>query len=150
MVAADMGSTAVLTVTATNTGTYADVDPLDNDTITASVGSVNKTGTNGGTWSWSFNTTDGPTQSQTVTITVNDGNGGIATTSFTLTVDNVAPTATFNAPASVDEGSDISLSLSSPVDPSSVDTTAGFSYAFDCGSGYGAFGPGNAATCPTN
>ena len=103
------------------------------------VGAVTKTGTNNGTWTGPLGTTDGPAQSQTVTITANDGNGGTATTTFALTVNNVAPTATFNAPASVNEGSPIGLSLTSPSDPSSCDTTAGFTYAFDCGSGYGAF-----------
>ena len=84
--------------TAANSGTYTDANGGDNVTISASVGTVTKTGTNTGTWSWSFVTTDGPAQSQTVTITANDGNGGIATTTFALIVNNVAPTATFNAP----------------------------------------------------
>src|SRR3989442_33587 len=78
--------------TASNTGTYSDPNTGDNVTITASVGTVTKTGTNSGTWSWSFSTTDGPTQSQTVTITANDGQGGVANTTFSLTVNNVAPT----------------------------------------------------------
>ena len=34
----------------------------------------------------------------------------------TVNVDNVAPTADFNAPASIDEGSNIVLSLTNPVD----------------------------------
>ena len=62
-----------------------------------------------------------------------------------MTINNVAPTATFNAPASVNEGSPIGLSLTSPSDPSSVDTTAGFTYAFDCGSGFGAFSAASTA-----
>jgi len=68
-----------------------------------------------------------------------------------VTVDNVAPTATFNAPSPVDEGSPISLSLTSPSDASPADTTAGFEYAFDCGdgSGFGAFGASNSASCST-
>src|SRR4029079_2167496 len=137
--------------TATNTGTYSDADAGDNVLITASVGTVTKTGTNSGTWSWSFGTTDGPAQSQTVTITANDGNGHIVTTTFGLTVNNVAPTATFNAPASVNEGSNISLSLTKPSDPSRADPAAGFQYAFDCGtgSGYGAFSATSTASCPT-
>src|SRR4029078_4550083 len=62
-----------------------------------------------------------------------------------------APTATFNAPASVNEGSAISLSLTSPLDPSPTDTTAGFQDAFDCGDGggYGAYSATSTASCPT-
>ena len=79
--------------TASNSGTYSDVDG-DNVGISASVGTVTKTGVDNGTWSWSFNTTDGPAQSQTVTITANDGHGGMDTTTFALTVNNVKPTIT--------------------------------------------------------
>src|SRR5439155_4308608 len=66
-------------------------------------------------------------------------------------VNNVAPSASFNAPASVNEGSAIALSLTGVSDPSSGDTLAGFSYAFDCGSGsgYGAWSPTASASCPT-
>src|SRR5438093_3182827 len=137
--------------TAANTGTYADTTSGDSVAITASVGTATKTGTSSGTWSWSFLTNDGPVQSQTVTITATDSFGATATTTFALTVANVAPTATFNAPASVNEGSAIALSLTAAGDPSSSDTTAGFQYAFDCGegSGYGVFGSSNSASCPT-
>src|SRR5262249_16646366 len=63
-VAANNGSVTVNEgQTATNTVTYSDVNSGDNVTITASVGSVTKIGTNSGTWSWSFGTTDGPAQS---------------------------------------------------------------------------------------
>src|ERR671939_1392004 len=109
-VAADNASRTVSEgATATNTGTYSDPDSGDNVAITASVGTVTKTGTNSGTWSWSFGTTDGPDQSQTVTITANDGNGGVATTTFSLTVNNVAPTVTFAVgnDTSVNEGTTV-------------------------------------------
>lgn len=131
---------------AANTGTYA--DPGD-DTVTlgASVGTVTDAG--GGAWTWSFATTDGPAQDQTVTITATDSDSAAGTATFTLTVNNVAPTATFNAPASVAEGSAINPSLTAPSDPSSVDTTAGFQYAFDCGAGYGAWSSISTAACPT-
>ena len=124
--------------TATNTGTWSDTNSGDTVTLSASVGTVTKFGTNAaGTWSWSYLTTDGPAQSQTVTITANDGNGGVTSATFSLTVNNVAPTATFNFPASVNEGSLITLTLTAPFDPSSVDTAAGFTYQYDFGSGYG-------------
>ncbi len=61
----------------------------------------------------------------------------------------MAPTATFNAPGSVSEGSSIALSLTGATDVSSADVAAGFTYAFDCGSGYGAFGASASTTCPT-
>ncbi len=77
--------------TASNSGSWSDIDASDVVTLSASVGTVTKNAD--GTWNWSFNTNDGPDQSQTVTITANDGNGGIATTTFALTVNNVAPDA---------------------------------------------------------
>lgn len=77
--------------TASNTGSVSDPDG-DAVTLSASVGTVTNNGD--GTWSWSFDTTDGPAESQTVTIDADDGNGGTAQTSFTLTVQNVAPVIT--------------------------------------------------------
>jgi YVTN family beta-propeller protein len=74
--------------TATNTGTVSDPDG-DDVTLTASVGTVTNNGD--GTWSWSFPTTDGPANSQEVTITGDDGNGGTDEVTFSLTVNNVAP-----------------------------------------------------------
>jgi hypothetical protein len=77
--------------TAQNTGTVSDPDG-DAVALSASVGAV--TNNSDGTWSWSFGTSDGPSESQAVTIDADDGNGGTAQTSFTLTVDNVAPIVT--------------------------------------------------------
>ena len=67
-----------------------------------------------------------------------------------VTVASVAPSATFNAPVTVNEGSPIEFSLTSPSDPSSADTTAGFTYAFDCGTGFGSYGATSSMSCPTN
>ena len=56
-----------------------------------------------------------------------------------MNVTNAKPTGTFNSPASGQAGVPFTLSITSPSDPSAADTAAGFTYAFDCGSGYGAF-----------
>jgi len=90
-----------------------------------------------------------------VTLTVRDHDAGEGSDALTLTVNNVAPTATAlttNSP--VAEGSNITLALAGPTDVSSVDR-ASLHFAFDCGSGYGAAtnyaaaGTANAASCPT-
>jgi hypothetical protein len=133
--------------TAYNDGMVTDAEG-DTVALTASAGTVTNNGD--GTWSWSFQADDGPADSQTVWIYADDSNGGTAEISFDLTVNNVAPTATFNVPASVDEGSDFSLSLTAAYDPSTADMSS-LQYAFDCGdgSGYGSYGPSNTASCPT-
>src|SRR5207245_2309313 len=81
---------------------------------------------------------------------IRDKDGGVSEYTKTVTVNNIAPTANFVTPASVDEGSSIALSLTGASDPSSVDTAAGFSYAFDCGdgSGYSPFSGLASASCP--
>jgi hypothetical protein len=84
--------------------------------------------------------------SYVATVTVDDGDGGIVSSSRTITVSNVAPTGTFNAPTSVNEGNAIVLSITDPFDPSDTDTTVGFEYAFDFGSGFGAFSTSNSAS----
>ena len=88
----------------------------------------------------------------TVTLTADDGIYGPVSSAAVLTVNNVAPSGTFNAPTEVNEGDDILLSLTGPFDPSSADTSAGFQYAFDCGDGGGfsSFGAANSMVCPTN
>ncbi len=73
---------------ATNTITYTDAG-IDNLTLTASVGTITDNGD--GTWSWNYNATDGPDESQTVTITATDSDGDFTTTTFELTVNNLAP-----------------------------------------------------------
>jgi uncharacterized delta-60 repeat protein/uncharacterized repeat protein (TIGR01451 family) len=76
---------------ATNSGTFADVG-ADVVTVTVSIGTINQTGTQNGTWSWSFSASNGPAQTQTVTITATDSDGGQSATSFDLVVNNIAPT----------------------------------------------------------
>ena len=92
---------------------------------------------------------DGP-GARTIKVQVTDSGGLSAVASTAVNIENVAPTATFNAPASVFAGSPFTISLTGPNDPSSADITAGFTYAFDCGSGYGPFGASSTASCPTS
>lgn len=101
--ATNPSSTANEGQTASNDGTFSDADGNATVTLSASVGSVTKN--LNGTWSWSFNTSDGPDQSQTVTITADDGTE-TATTTFSLTVNNVAPTVNLQSGSfsSVQEG----------------------------------------------
>jgi len=89
---------------AANTGSFSDPG-ADIVTISASIGTVSQVGTQNGTWNWSYDSTDGPDNSATVTITATDSDGAVNTTTFDLTVVNVAPTvAVDNDPVTVNEG----------------------------------------------
>src|SRR5919198_5006508 len=102
---------------AANTGTWSDADAGDNVTLSASIGTVTKSGTNAsGTWNWSYTPADGPA-SPTVTITADDGKGGTASTSFSLTVNNVAPAVTPAANQTATEGTSKSFNVGSFSDP---------------------------------
>ena len=90
---------------------------------------------------------DGPA-TRTVRVQVGDGEYTAVDTA-TVDVTNVAPTATFNAPASVFAGFPIALSLTNATDAAPADRP-GLTYAFDCGSGYGAFSASSTASCPTD
>ena len=88
--------------TATNSGTYDDTFDDDlNETVSfsASEGTLTKTGTESGTWSWSRSNAQNP-GSRTVTITATDSTGRSSSTSFTLNVNNIAPSATLTSPSS--------------------------------------------------
>jgi Big-like domain-containing protein len=88
---------------------------------------------------------------QNIAVRVTDLGGLTGTKATQVTIDNVPPTATFGAPSSAAAGFAFALSLTSPNDPSTADTAAGFTYAFDCGdgSGYSAFGSTSTSSCPT-
>jgi PKD repeat protein/N-acetylneuraminic acid mutarotase len=112
------------------------------------------------TYTWDFGDGSAPASGATashtyaddgtyaVTLTVSDGHLMNSATT-TASVLNVAPTATFNHPGTTKEGSKFTISLTNPLDPSPVDQAAGFTYAFDCGSGYGAFATSISVSCPT-
>jgi predicted extracellular nuclease len=101
----------------------------------------------GATASFSAATIDGPA-ARTVRVQVTDGEY-TAVDSATVNVTNVPPTATFNAPASSFAGFPFTLSLTGATDAAPADRP-GLTYAFDCGSGYGAFSSANTASCPTD
>ena len=90
---------------------------------------------------------DGPA-TRTIQVRVSDGDRETVDAA-TVNVTNVAPTATFDAPASAFAGFPFTLSLTNATDAAPADRP-GLTYAFDCGSGYGAFGTSTTASCPTD
>ncbi len=68
--------------------------------------------------------------SYTVWGRIFDKDNGSTDYSTTVVVDNVAPTASIGNSGPIGEGSPATVTLSSPSDPSSVDTSAGFHYSF--------------------
>jgi PKD domain len=114
--------------TATNTGTYSDPDG-DNVALSASAGTLTKSGTTSGTWSWSLLGAD-EAPAQMVTITANDGHGGTSSVTFTVAFTPVPPTVTIvGAPSSGPEGTGITLSAKA-TSPSAADQAVGFSYSW--------------------
>jgi hypothetical protein len=93
--------------------------------------------------------------SRTVRARLRDKDGGISSYGRSVTIQNVAPTATFNSPLAVDEGSPINLSLSAIQEPSFADQQAGLQKTFKCGSSaatptYGSFGASSSTACTTS
>ena len=85
----------------------------------------------------------------TLTLEVKDGAGGhTVTDNADLTVTNVAPTATINAPSPVNPGQNFTVTLNGGTDLGTNDIPA-LQYAFDCGdgAGYNAFGAANSRSC---
>jgi PKD repeat protein len=86
----------------------------------------------------------------TVSLTVTDANNARSAASTTgADVSNVAPLASFNVPASTNEGSNFTISLTNPIDAAGDLPT--LAYAFDCGngSGFSVFSGVNSRLCPT-
>ena len=88
----------------------------------------------------SFSADDGPS-SPVVKVRVTDDAGLTSTAQATVTVANVAPTVTALAanPLNGLVGQGVTFA-GIATDPSTADTNAGFSWAFDTGDGFGAFG----------
>ncbi len=90
---------------------------------------------------------DGPA-SRTIRVRVGDGEFSTID-SATVNVTNVAPTATFNAPAGALAGFPFTLTLTNATDAAPADRP-GLTYAFDCGSGYAPYSASSTAACPTD
>jgi hypothetical protein len=82
----------------------------------------------------------------TLEVTDSDGLSDAATASVTVT--SVKPKATFVAPGTAPRNTAFVISLTSPTDPSPEDTEAGFTYRFDCGSGFAAWTSSTSRQCP--
>jgi hypothetical protein len=128
-------------------GTFFDPDISSPPTLSVPSNTQGQFTDNGdGTWSWKLNTND-DVDKASLTVTATDSHGATTTDTFIYRADNVTPEATFNPPT-VDEGHDVSLSLSDPSDPGREDT---FTYAFACdGDGYTDFRRSNNFNCSTN
>src|SRR5258708_4939829 len=141
-VAADSPTVSVPEGTApAMTGTFADPDG-DTVALTATAGTITRTGTSSGTWSWTQPASDEPA-SQAVTIKADDGHGLVATAPFTAVTKGVKPTVTISrattglsasslspSPSfSSPEGTPATLNDSSP-SPSAPDNAAGFTYSW--------------------
>ncbi|HKB36827.1 MAG TPA: PKD domain-containing protein, partial [Gemmataceae bacterium] len=125
-------------------------DPSSTDTAAGFTyaWNVTKNGVDCASWSaadFSFTPDDNATY--VVTLTATDKDGGAGTTSTTITVDNVAPTATITgAPASAHSPESTAIRLGSSVtDPSSADTGTGFTYAWSVTKNGVAYASGTAA-----
>lgn len=95
---------------------------------------------------------DGPGSSP-VSASAVDSDGAVSNTaSRTVSVQNVDPTATLNAPVSVNEGGTATVGFANQQD-SETDTNVGFHYAFNCNGGsldgatYANSGTANSTTC---
>src|SRR5215217_420254 len=125
-------------------GVFAD---QDNDTLTFTVDSGVGTVAPGATYgSWTWNYTPDDNGSGTVVVKADDGKGGTVTDSFNWTAANVNPTATITGvPPSPTEGTQVSLG-STVTDPSSVDTTAGFTKSWSVTKNGNAYASGSGAS----
>ena len=69
----------------------------------------------------------------TVTVSVTDKDSDTGSATFKVNVSNANPTADLGNDSPISEGGSATVSFTTPSDPSSADTSAGFHYAFACG-----------------
>ena len=105
----------------TNTGTFNDPGGRETMTLSASVGTITRDDA-AGTWSWSHTPADDTNAPSTVTITATNVDGDSASTTFSLTVNNLLPTITnFSYPTMVQVNTVVVLRAGG-TDPSPNDT----------------------------
>lgn len=140
------GATVALTATGIGlNGSFDNCDPTGNnltytwsfgDGLATQVGrTVNKLFIDNGTFNG--------------TLAVTDAAGNVRTVPVVAQIANVTPTATFTADtvSGGRTGLTTTLALTSPSDVSVPDRNAGFTYAFDCGNGYGPFSGASSRVC---
>jgi PKD repeat protein len=146
------GSTTVsYIVAALPTATFGGPSSVNEGTSTAKVTFTSSTGGSGGyTYSYDFNNDgnfeitgsstasatipesyvdDGPS-TRVVHGRITDSLGGYTDYTTSITVTNVAPTATFSNTGPVNIGTAVTVKFTNPSDPSTADTNAGFHYSF--------------------
>ncbi len=138
-------NSSALTVTEgsapSNGGPCSDTDG-DSVTLSASAGAVSACAN--GTWSWTEPAQDeGPVQ--TVSITADDGHGLTSTTSFTVAVTAVGPTARFvSDPITVPEGTVVPFT-GGATSPDAADNAAGFTYQWTVSNNNATYATGTGA-----
>jgi hypothetical protein len=115
----------------TTGGSFDDLDGTSPQ-VTQSDGRGDISDEGNGNWSWSLTPADEGRGD--VTVQAYDGQHRTSD-SFSWRALNVAPTADITNTGPIDEGSTATISLTNVFDPSSVDTAAGFQYAFNCDGG---------------
>jgi hypothetical protein len=112
------------------TGTFTDPGPLDTQTVQWSVVAENGQQIAGGTGAtFEFVTADNGNYA--VTFTVTDSDGGVGSRTVNVFAVNTPPTGPIlGLPAQGRVGAPLNLSVS-PVDPSPIDTAAGFGYRWN-------------------
>ena len=121
---------------ATNSGTFNDLDLADNliISVVSGPGSVSQSpgSDRPGSWTWTATGLDGPSFF-TVTVRVSDGTTFTDTT-FQVVVNNLPPSINAGGNASINEGSTFTRS-GTVTDPSSLDTLTGATVDYGDGSG---------------
>ncbi|MEZ4859883.1 MAG: LamG-like jellyroll fold domain-containing protein [Caldilineaceae bacterium] len=77
-----------------------------------------------GLWNWSWDSSDGPEDSQNVTIFFSSPEGSQISTTFAISITDVAPTIDLTGAATAAVGSSYALTLGSVVDPGNDTVTA--------------------------